>query len=517
MHLSAGKRHEKKQIFYVCLAAVILSAFLTRYACIRFGFPLITHPDEPEVAEAAINIVRSGDLQPRTFIYPSFYTYLQALAYAGVFAFGKLAGVFQNFSDIERTTLYFWGRLLTILLSVGAVYVTYLIGQLLFDKVCGIVSALFTSLSLLHVTNSYTITVDCPMAFWVLVSFFVSALSYVNGPRVKYYLLNGILIGFASGTKYTAIWCIVPMVWAHFHHIPFSLRGLFDKRLLAGLLLIPAAFVATTPFAVICFKTFVFWLRYQGRAYSLPGVGAPSGITSFAFYLRSLVDKFGTVQLAIAAAGIICSRLNDKEKTYFLMSFALPYYLFFGAFPVHFDRNMVVLVPFLALFCGCFFHLFPDCLKKVCRKSVFGKHQHLTYALIIVLGSVGLCDQGRKIFEHIKRMRLPDTRWVSKVWIEQNIPAGSSIGREHYTPPVDTKSYRVSYLGFHGLKNARLDDFDYIIASSGDYERFFRDEKRYPAEVQKYRQIHSKYKLVKEFVPDNKHVTGPVIRIYKIK
>ena len=101
------------------------------------------------------------------------------------------------------------------------------------------------------------------------------------------------------------------------------------------------------------------------------------------------------------------------------------------------------------------------------------------------------------------------------IWIEKNIRHGSTICREEYTPPIQSKNYKVAHVGFLGLTKYRLDYFDYIIASSEAYERFVTNEKIYPVQAQKYREIFSKYKLIKEFIPDNKKTGGPVIRIYK--
>ena len=101
------------------------------------------------------------------FNYPSLYIYMQIVVYVTVFLIGKLRGIFPNFSGLEITTLYFWGRMLTILLSVGTIYLVYLIGSLLFNRMAGIISSLFIAFSYLHIVHSYTITVDSPMAFWV--------------------------------------------------------------------------------------------------------------------------------------------------------------------------------------------------------------------------------------------------------------------------------------------------------------------------------------------------------------
>ena len=84
----------------------------------------------------------------------------------------------------------------------------------------------------------------------------------------------------------------------------------------------------------------------------------------------------------------------------------------------------------------------------------------------------------------IRDNTLPDTRWVSLKWIQQNIPPGIRIGREHYTPQIELYSdmYYVTYLGINGvvLMQGMREPVDIMIASSDDYSRFVDHPDQYP-------------------------------------
>lgn len=477
---------------------------------------MIIHPDEPKIANCAINILKTKDLNPHLFLYPSLYVYMQTILYGAILSIGKFLGIFKTSSEIEITTLYFWGRMLTIIFSVGTIYLVYLIGSRLFNRAVAIISILFVSFSFLHISQSFFITTDSPMTFWVILSLFTSGLIYTDGPKLKYYLLNGVFAGLAIGTKYNAIFCVLPMIYAHLYQASFSPKKIIDKKLLSGLFIIPFVFVFTTPFSVIDYKTFIWFLQYQKRAYS-GHYGYESDVVSYGRYFMSLRNKYGIIQLILTGVGILILWIRDKRKVFFLLCFPLSYYLFMGGYRVYFDRNMVVLVPFLALFSGYSVFIILDYLKKGHRVVNFKKYRYLIFVPLIILTGFAIYNQTHKALRYIWKKTLPNTRWVSKIWIEKNIPDGAKIGREHYTPPIDTKKYKVTYLGLFGLMRKEIKDFDYIIASGRDYNRFFRDEERYPYEAQKYKEIFSKYKLIKEFVPDNKKTSGPVIRIYKIR
>jgi hypothetical protein len=105
---------------------------------------------------------------------------------------------------------------------------------------------------------------------------------------------------------------------------------------------------------------------------------------------------------------------------------------------------------------------------------------------------------------------------VAAQWIEENLPAGAKIGREHYTPAVDPERFRVDELGFFGLiRTPNLKQYEYLIASSGDFGRYVNHPERYPREAHAYMNVFGRWDLLKTFQEDWTTTTGPEIRIYK--
>ncbi len=140
------------------------------------------------------------------------------------------------------------------------------------------------------------------------------------------------------------------------------------------------------------------------------------------------------------------------------------------------------------------------------------------YGVLILTIADGVYNQISMDIAHTRQITLPNTRWVAKLWIEDNLPKGASIAMDHYTPPVDKTKFRVKNLPFIGLiRTSNLDTYDYLIASSGDYGRFLYDPNRYPDEARRYKEIFRKYKLIKVFRSADKTLSGPIISIYKTK
>lgn len=510
----------KKNLISLLLLLIILcTGFFIRYQGIPYGFPLITHPDEPHITHSAFRMIEEKTFHPNTFIYPGLYIYMQALVYYLLFTIGKFANIFKTFSEIPITTLYFSGRLLTVLVSMATIFMTYYTGKKLFNVNIGIMAALFSSFSYLHIVNSYMITVDSPMAFWGIISFYISVLHFVHGPKWQYYIINGICIGLGIGTKYTAGWIIIPLLYSHLYHSSFRWKSFFDKKLMLCICLIPFSFILTTPYLLIDFKKFLSFMKLQFNAYSRGHAGYESDFVSYLYYLEAIVEKYGLFQLIMSFIGTWGVFQHNKKKAFLVICFPLFYFLFFGAFRVHFDRNMVILIPFLSLLAGYGIFWVIDTTR---RKEIFHLKRTIQYALMILLfclTALGVIHQAKKSLAFIHEITLPDTRYVSKIWIEEHLPQGSKVGREHYTPPIDTLRLKVKYLGFFGLmsKVEEINDLEYIIASSYDYDRFLKDPKQYPWQSERYINIFQSHELIKEFIPDKKTTSGPVIRIYKIK
>jgi len=131
----------------LALTAIMLIAVALRLWGIGFGLPYLYHPDEPGYVAIAQHIVKTGDLNPHFFNYPSLFFYFNALAYLPFYAVGKVLGVFHTVADIPAPILLvggdgmtplpatFWlGRLLTLAFGSGAVVLVFLVGRQLFGS-----------------------------------------------------------------------------------------------------------------------------------------------------------------------------------------------------------------------------------------------------------------------------------------------------------------------------------------------------------------------------------------------
>jgi 4-amino-4-deoxy-L-arabinose transferase-like glycosyltransferase len=494
------------------LAAVLAGAFVIRYEGISFGLPLLVHPDEAAVAEPARRIAATGDLDPKTFLYPSLTIYAQALSFRARVALSDAASM----TDRSETEIYRTGRALTVAFAVATVVATYAVARAIGGPWAGLAAAALTAVSELHVANSLPITTDVPMALFVVLACLLSLRIHTEGGRMRDYIAAGLCAGLATSTKYNGVFAVLPIAVAHFVTEPPSLRMLFDRRLLAAAAASVLGFVAATPYALVDSDSFLGFLRLQQEAYSLGHPGAEETSRSYGFYLNALRNRFGTAPLVVAGLGLALLARRSPRSAAILATFPAALFLFMGAYPVRFDRNIVSLVSFAAAAAG--FAL--AAVVAGARASGLSPARRIGAWLVtaVVVGALGYggVDQLVRSRSYTRLVTLPHTRWLAKVWIEENLPAGSRIAREFYTPPIDANRFEVAEVGYWGLiRTPEIEQYDFLIASSDDFGRFVNQPARYPEEASAYHRIFARYELVRTFAGDWRTSTGPEIRIYR--
>ncbi|MGB9898716.1 hypothetical protein, partial [Thermanaerothrix sp.] len=116
---------------------------------------------------------------------------------------------------------------------------------------------------------------------------------------------------------------------------------------------------------------------------------------------------------------------------------------------------------------------------------------------------------------YAKLITQPDGRETSRIWIEQNLPEGSKLAIESYSPFVNPEKFQVQVVGQiidHDLNWYYEQGFEYLIFSQGMYGRYFAEPQKYNEQVKKYQEFFEKLTPINIFNDGNYE-----IRIYKIQ
>ena len=334
------------------LVALVLRAWLAGES-----LPFVEHIDEPAVLEVAIRMVRDGNFNPRTFLYPSLYYYLLAATTKLHVWWGIAVDIYSSDQDIPfknngvtaAPLLFIWGRTLTALLGAATVPALLALGRRMFGWRAGLLAATLLMLTAYHVRHSHYITVDAPTGLWVALAT-LGAWEVAESGRWRGYLLAGVAAGFAAGTKYNAGAVVVAIVVAHLLHWRWA--GLWRQlpRLIACGAVSLLAFFITTPFALADPAFFISQLRFNAAHYSSPSHGDFVGRWPFArygaFFWKDSLYAAGCL-LLLAGLPILARRYPAQLAV--LLSAILPALLLLLSYAVHFTRNVLPVLPLLVL------------------------------------------------------------------------------------------------------------------------------------------------------------------------
>jgi 4-amino-4-deoxy-L-arabinose transferase-like glycosyltransferase len=412
----------------ILFVVVFLIALLFRLWGINYDLPYIYHPDEPVALAILQTMLRTGDLNPHFFHWPSFLLYVNLAIYIPYYLLGKLLGVFQSPGEILDLTqlamgvtytstslTVLLGRLITVTFSLGSVLLTFLIGRQLSGKLwVGLIAAFMIAISPTNVGQSRFITPDTFATFFILASFLMSVLIFQKG-GIGYYLLGGIFIGLAASSKYNGVLAVIPLLIAHF--LSRGWTGLKDYKLVLSLGLTALFFLTATPFAVLDYPAFLVDLNFDRQHYATGHPGMEGA--TLQWYLNYLWQTTGPLYL-LAALEILRGLYIRSKPLILLSSFPLLYFLFISRFIVRNERTILPLTPFLFLLAASFLvYLFG----RVGEVKLPGARRWGLAGLTALAFFIIIRPGFRTVGDNLNLMVIT-SRETARVWIEDSCQRG---------------------------------------------------------------------------------------------
>ena len=115
----------------IALSAIVAVGLGLRLWGLEYGFPLITDPDEPETVGRAVGMLRRGSLDPRWYIYPTFYMNLLLPAFGVWYIAGRGRGLWESLEDVSLTDpgFYLIGRYYSVLFGTLTILLAYFLAR----------------------------------------------------------------------------------------------------------------------------------------------------------------------------------------------------------------------------------------------------------------------------------------------------------------------------------------------------------------------------------------------------
>lgn len=502
---------------FVCLglALILVAALGLRLWGSGFGLPAYTryHPDEHALVERAAAILWTGDWNLQRFNYPPFYAYLQAGSYAAYFLWGAAQGNWNQILPFVLPEYYQIGRWLTALFGTLTVLVVYLAGKQVNGRRTGLLAAALLAGNYLHIIHSHYVTFDVMVGFLAILTYLFAELIRTRG-EAKWYLLAGLTAGLAGATKYNGAVAVVMPLLAHLLATRRGEWGWLNGRLFLGIGGFLLGFFGGNPFALGNMPDFLNGLATVLYHYGTEQPGF-EGANNWQWYIRVFLTSADALWVIAGAVGLAGLVWKQWKKGLLLIAFPVAYYLIVSRFVVRFERNMVPLLPFLAIGGGWLVDVVAGWMARRLGRDSGVSHgvAALGVALMVVLPLWAAISFDVAISQ-------TDMREVAGRWVDENVEWGSKIAIEHYSVPFDHTAHHVKdvlRVSDHDLAWYQQEGYDLLIISDGVWDLLRKQPDVYAGKVGVYDELTSESTLLAEFVPEPPGIVTagyPTVAIY---
>lgn len=514
----------------IFLILVFAFSLVVRRIGLKFGFPLLTHPDEGDVIIPVINMTIKHSLNPGEFAHPDHILQYLNLIILNLISFIKYGKSVAAAYDEYYLNFYFYSRFLVSILGSLIPVVAYKIGKE-FNPKLAVTSALVFAFFPLYAKHSLYITPDIPITlFTLLVTYF--SIRYLNRNKEIYLFLATFFSAVSTAEKYPGLLSFVIVLAAigiqladiSEYSVNQKIRTFFIRAFKMGLFYLLSLFIVA-PFLFLEYQSVIEAIANEARSTHL-GSDNLGFLGNLWFYIQTLYGYLGILGTLLIITGVF-SFIKRATKKNFLLLFGVFYWVVLSILALHWERwalPMYISPLFLIVFGIAFL------LEKTKGNVYLVK---LSLSLIITIFFIQQSIFTIYIPVH---KSFTDTRYVSLqycktegITISNTIYEGNSPLRPSYS-----KSIFDEYTTDHTDKT-------YLILSSFMYNRYYEEPERYAEQLKIYNDIRAENTLLIEFIPvpsttktidqlDNifyyiksrlgltleDRYSGPVIEIYKL-
>ncbi len=491
------------------LGFILLVAAGLRLSAIDFALPSVYHPDEDVLVLPAMNIIKTGDLNPLRMHYGTFFVYLLAFVHLLVYLQSARSG---NISSVEQLIIpergwypgvfpnpeyVLAGRLLSAAFGLALILIVYLLGTRLGNRRIGLMAAAVAAVLPDFVIHSHyamtdmALTTMCAFALYLL----VRAYDGWETDNAWAYTGAGFVCGLAASTKFTGALMVVPLLLVPLLRVR-RLDDVISLRVMGGPLAMAAGFLAATPYALLDIPKFIRFTAYALTSYAQPGYDVLG--STWRWQLDYLFTGRNAALAYPAAAGLVISLFRWGRRGWIVNIFALTVLLVSLTTSARESRTWMPLAPVACVWVALLLDTVLGWSRRrwPCRAA----DQAALYGLLALLVLLPLFSRS---VEAIRNLRGPDVRSTVKAWIEANIPPGSVLAFDRFPPNVDPVVWPVVLNPSHynqSLNHYREQGVRYVIGSD-----IIQNSNRLSAEdLTTFEAMTAQLCLVKSF-------TGPVL------
>lgn len=410
------------------LGAIVSIALILRVTGIQYGLPSVYNPDEVAIMARALSFAK-GTLNPHNFLYPTFYFYVLFAwvgAYLGfVWLTGGVASVaaLQQLYFTDPTGIYTAGRLLGAVLGTLCVPAVFVLARRLFDTRVALAAAAFLAVAPLAVRDSHYVKHDIPATLAAIAAYIVITRVWPHGPQTgptrNEVLMAGAACGLAFSTHYYCIFLVLPLAWAIVQRWRDSGWRVVLRQLFGGALASAVVFFALSPFLLVEPLDAVRDIAANRHIVVDRAVQAGAFAPAQRYFELLWSDSVGRAVVALGAAGGGWMLVTAPARATLLLLFPVAFFAFIvNTAPA--SRYLNPILPMVVILAAWTL----ASLAKLLRAPA------AAFTVATVACAVS------PLFHSIRSdmfFRTDDTRAVAERFIEDRIPAGSTVLVQPYS------------------------------------------------------------------------------------
>lgn len=493
------------------LVLALIAAGLLRFWALSQGIGFSLGVDEPEIMERAVRMMKTGDLNPHFFDYPTLYMYVQAMVAVVRFLFGAMAGKWASLAQAPTEDFYLWGRAVTAILGTATVWIVYRIGMRWSGRTALLAAALLAVMPM-HVRESHYVLTDVPATFLVMLTFLLSLRAHERATMAAF-AAAGAAAGLAGATKYNGVLALLmPLIACA---MTPSIRPSRIGALLATIGGMLIAFLLAAPYTFLDLPHFLNQFARLSSEYKAPAITNEPIWIIYLKYLRIALDWPGAILVLLGMiAGLVRVVVGpDRLKWMLVTTFPLLYFKFLSGQNIFFGRYLLPLIPFLSLLAAAFV------VWLVTRMHKMQLPRRVRNLATVGLTLVAIAPPAYTAIGYNANAAKTWTNELAYNWIVRELPPGTAIrfeGSLAIKLPAAFKATYVKQLRLGGVEAYAGTGTQYLVASSQCYGPYLGAPAQFPAEYAQYQRIFAQTEEVARFMPTADH-PGPELLILKVK
>ena len=363
--------------YAVALGLVLLGAAFVRWQHCKTGLPYVHRWGETTIVGRALDMIKTGDLNPHWFKYGGPTIYLESAVDALHFVWmrGQPEGAANSIGSLDdiltpkqmgsrwllsHPSFLFWNRAALALCGLLTVLVATRLARLFVGRWWALLAGASLAVLPTHVFVSTAVRPDALATMFTVLAV-AGAVRFLRHERASSFIASLVCAGLAAATKYNAAMALLAPWFALLLAMWRKSPGHRRWMPLAAFALPPLAFLAGNPFALV--EPTVF-LEHAGDEYhhyhqlGQPGQMAEPGLAHAWIQLQSLAQGIGAGSawlgwplLLLALLGGV--RLLRRVEGWVLCFVPIAFFFFMTSTKVVFEHNFALLGPYVAIALAC--------------------------------------------------------------------------------------------------------------------------------------------------------------------